>query len=137
MATFSARAAPPMTPGSPSDKRIAQRFPVRIHVRFRLLSSPDGDPPEPSLHNGNNLMSNLSRTGFFLATKNFLEVRSAIELEFPLEAFGELVRAEAEVVRADHYNFPNQGRYEYGLRFTNMHPHFREVLERFLSAARG
>jgi c-di-GMP-binding flagellar brake protein YcgR len=126
-----------LTPSSPSDKRIAPRFPVRIHVRFRLLKSPVGEPPEPELHNGNNLMSNISRTGFFLATKNFLEVESILEIEFPLEDFKEVVRAEAEVVRANFQNNPNQGRYEYGLMFTNMHPHFRQVLDQYFKLAGG
>ncbi len=120
---------------SPSDKRIAPRFPVRIHIRFRLLSSPSGEPAEPELHNGNNIMSNVSRSGFFLSTKNFLEIRSQVEVEFPLEEFKQVLRAEAEVVRANHANFPNQGRYEYGLQFLGMHPHFRETLEKFLKVA--
>ncbi|HUO57659.1 MAG TPA: PilZ domain-containing protein [bacterium] len=120
---------------SPSDKRIARRFPVRIHIRFRLLSSPDGEKPEPELHNGNNLMSNISRTGFFLSTKNYLEIGAVIEVEFPLEQYKEVIRAEAAVVRANHQNFPNQGRYEYGLQFGAMHPHFRELLEQFLAQA--
>ena len=121
----------------PMDQRISPRFPVRIHVRFRLLSSPDGEAPEPELHNGNNMMSNISLTGFFLATKNFLEVTSKIEVEFPLEDFKQVIRAEAEVVRANNANFPNLGRYEYGLRFLGMHPHFRETLDKFLKVARG
>jgi len=123
-----------MTP-IPSDQRVAQRFPVRIHIRFRLIASPSGEPPEPELHNGNNVMSNISRTGFFLSTKNYLEIASKIEVEFPLESFKEVLRAEASVVRANHANFPNQGRYEYGLSFQGMHPHFREVLEKFLKVA--
>lgn len=122
---------------SPSDKRVAPRFPVRIHMRFRLLSSPAGEPAEPELHNGNNMMSNISRSGFFLSTKNYLEIRSQVEVEFPLEDFKQVLRAEAEVVRANHANFPNQGRYEYGLRFLSMHPHFRETLDRFLKMAGG
>src|SRR5579871_2737534 len=122
---------------SSSVKRIAPRYPVRIHIRFRLLSSPTGEPPEPELHNGNNLMSNVSRTGFFLSTKNYLEVASRIEIEFPLEEFKQVLRAEVEVVRANHANFPNQGRYEYGLRFLSMHPHFRETLDKFLRVAGG
>ncbi len=121
----------------PSDKRIAQRFPVRIHVRFRLLESPSGEKPELELHNGNNMMSNISRTGFFLSTKNYLEIGSKIEIEFPLEEFKQLIRADADVVRANHANFPNQGRYEYGLRFLGMHPQFREMLEKFLKVAEG
>ncbi len=121
----------------PSDQRIAQRFPVRIQIRLRLLKSPAGEKPEPELHNGNNTMSNISRTGFFLTTKNFFEIKSVIEIEFPLEEFKEMLRAETEVVRANHQNFPNQGRYEYGLRFLSMHPHFREVLEKFLKVAGG
>lgn len=125
--------------GAPSsgDKRIAKRFPVRIHIRFRLLKSPTGEPPENELHNGNNLMSNISRTGFFLSTKNYLDVSSQIEVEFALEEFKQLVRAEAEVVRANHSNFPNQGRYEYGLHFLSMHPQVREMVEKFLRMAEG
>lgn len=125
------------SPSSHSDQRIAARFPVRIHIRFRLLSSPSGDPPEPELHNGNNLMSNISRTGFFLSTKNYLEVGSTLEIEFPLEEFKQVIRAEAEVVRANHSNFPNHGKYEYGLRFQGMHPHFREMVEKFLKYREG
>ncbi len=121
------------TPFSP-DKRIAPRVPTRVLLRFRLLKSPTGEPPEPELHNGNNMMSNISRTGFLLSTKNYLEIESQIEVEFPLEGFREVVRAEAEVVRANHANFPNQGRYEYGLRFLSMHPHFREVLDSYFQA---
>ncbi len=122
---------------SPADKRIALRVPVRIHIRFRLLESPLGEKPEPELHNGNNLMSNISRTGFFLSTKNFLEIKSVVEIEFPLEEFKEVLRAEAQVVRANYQNFPNQGRYEYGLHFRSMHPHFREVMDKFLRIAGG
>ncbi|HVZ82005.1 MAG TPA: PilZ domain-containing protein [bacterium] len=122
-----------MIPSSPhSDQRIAARFPVRIHIRFRLMNSPSGEPPESELHNGNNLMSNVSRTGFFLATKNYIEIGSLLEVEFPLEEFKQVVRAEAEVVRANHANFPNHGKYEYGLRFRDMHPHFREIMEKFI-----
>ena len=126
-----------MTTLFPSDKRIAQRVPVRIHMRFRLLESPDGEKPEPELHNGNNLMSNISRTGFFLSTKNYIEISSRIEVEFPLEEFKQLIRAEAEIVRANHANFPNQGRYEYGLRFLSMHPQFREMVDKFLRGVEG
>ena len=126
-----------MTGPLPQDSRVAQRFPVRIHVRFRLLKSPSGEKPELELHNGNNEMSNISRTGFLLVTKNFLEIGSLIEIEFPLEAFKEKLRAEVEVVRANHHNFPSLGRYEYGLRFNSMHPHFREVLDRFLAQIGG
>ena len=119
---------------NPEDKRIARRFPVQLHVRFRLLESPDGESPEPELHNGNNTISNISRTGFFLTTKNYLEIGSVIEIEFLLEAAKETVLAEAEVVRANYQNFPNQGRYEYGLQFKAMHPHFREVLDTYFNA---
>ena len=82
-------------------------------------------------------MSNLSRTGFFLSTKNYLEISSQVEVEFPVEEFKQVLRAEAEVVRANHANFPNQGRYEYGLRFLSMHPHFRETLDKFLKVSDG
>ncbi len=126
-----------MTFSLPSDKRIAQRFWVRIHLRFRLLESPSGERPESELHNGNNIISNISRTGFFLSTKNYLEVDSRVEVEFPLESFKEIVRAEAKVVRANHANYPNQGRYEYGLQFLVMHPHFRELLEKLSKSAEG
>jgi hypothetical protein len=126
-----------MTPFFPPDKRIAQRFQVKIPLRFRLLESPSGEKPEAELHNGNNIMSNISRTGFFLSTKNYLEVRSRIEVEFPLESFKALVKAEARVIRANHANFPNQGRYEYGLYFEAMHPHFRELLEKLSKLMEG
>lgn len=118
---------------SPGEKPRAIRIPVRIPLRLRLLKSPEGEKPEPELHNGNNLMSNLSRTGFFLSTKNFFEVGSFLEVEFPLENLEEVLRAEVEVVRANHQNFPNQGRFEYGLTFSGMHPHFREVLNSYLT----
>jgi hypothetical protein len=124
-----------MTSSLPSDKRIAQRFPVNIHLRFRLLESPAEEKAELELHNGNNIVSNISRTGFFLSTKNYFEINSRIEVEFPLENFKEVIRAEAKVVRANHANFPNQGRYEYGLYFWAMHPHFRELLEKLMKLA--
>jgi len=114
------------------DKRVEPRVPVRFHMRFRLLKSPIGEKHEPELHNGNNLLTNLSRTGCFLSTKNFLDVKSVIEIEFLLESFKEHVRAEAEVVRSNNHNFPAQGRYEYGLRFLAMHPHHHEILLMFL-----
>jgi hypothetical protein len=120
-----------MNPTLGRDKRNSPRFPVQAHIRFRLLKSPTGEPPEAELHNGNNLMSNISRTGCLLSTKNFLEPKAVIEVEFPLEKVKEVLKAEAEVVRANNYNFPTHGRYEYGLRFTTMHPHFRETLDRF------
>lgn len=94
---------------SPAEKSRASRIPVRIPLRLRLLRSPAGDKPEIELHNGNNLMSNLSRSGFFLTKKNFFEVGSFLEVEFPLENLEEVFRAEAEVVRANYQNFPNQG----------------------------
>ena len=121
-----------MTPPFSADKRVDRRVPVRIPVRFRLLKSPVGEAPEPALHNGHNLMSDISRGGFFLSTKHFLEVRSVIEVEFVLELFRSVLKAEAGVVRSNNYNFPNHGKYEYGLRFTAMHPHFREILEKFV-----
>jgi hypothetical protein len=112
----------------------ALRVPVRIPLRLRLLRSPAGEKPETDFHNGNNFMSNLSRTGFFLTTKNYFEVGSALEVEFPIENIEEVIRAEVEVVRANNQNYPSQGRFEYGLKFTGMHPHFREVLGGYLSA---
>jgi hypothetical protein len=120
-----------MHPSSSVDKRIAPRRPVQFHIRFRLIKSPFGENPEMELHNGNNIMANLSRTGCLLSTKNYLDVKSVIEIEFLLEMFKEHVRAEAEVVRSNNHNFPAQGRYEYGLKFLTMHPHYREILENF------
>ena len=126
-----------MTPPSHREQRNAPRYPVHAKIRFRLLKSPTGEPPESELHNGNNLMSNISRTGFMLSTKNFLEPKAVIEVEFRLEPFAEPLRAESEVVRANNYNFPNHGLYEYGLRFSSMHPHFRQVLDHFLKLVAG
>ncbi len=82
-------------------------------------------------------MSDIGRTGFFLTTKNYFEIDSALEIEFPLEELKEVVRAEVEIVRANNQNFPHHGRYEYGLRFNSMHPHFREVLENYLKIVAG
>jgi len=115
------------------EKRVAPRFQVHIKMRFRLVKSPAGESPEPSLHNGNNLISNLSRTGFFLATKNFIEIGSVLEVEFTPVDLTEVVLAYAEVVRANYQNFPNQGRYEYGIQFKDMNPLSRDRLERFLA----
>lgn len=112
----------------------ALRVPVRIPLRLRLLHSPVGEKAETDFHNGNNLMSNLSRTGFFLSTKNYFEVGSVLEVEFHLEKIEEIIRAEVEVVRANNQNYPSQGRFEYGLKFTGMHPHFREALGGHLEA---
>ncbi|HET9869182.1 MAG TPA: PilZ domain-containing protein [bacterium] len=120
---------------NPLDQRVAPRLPVNFHIRFRLLSSPSGEPPEPSLHNGNNLMANLSRTGFFLSTKNYLEVHSHIEVEVPLADGEAPFLGEAEVVRSNYHNFPSQGRYEYGLKFTLLHSRAQENLLNFLQKA--
>jgi hypothetical protein len=57
-------------------------------------------------------------------------------VEFVLEAFREVLKAEAGVVRTNNYNFPNQGKHEYGLRFSAMHPHFRQILEKFVEMTR-
>jgi c-di-GMP-binding flagellar brake protein YcgR len=119
------------------DLRNAPRLPVRIPLRVRLIKSPIDEKLDSELHNGNNVMSNMSRTGFFLSTKNYFEVNSVIEVEFPMEQFDEVIKAEAEVVRANHQNFPNHGRYEYGLRYVSMHPHFREVLNKFFNLMGG
>ncbi len=119
------------------DLRNAPRLPVRIPLRVRLIKSPIDEKLDSELHNGNNVMSNMSRTGFFLSTKNYFEINSVIEVEFPMEQFDEVIKAEAEVVRANHQNFPNHGRYEYGLRYVSMHPHFREVLNKFFNLMGG
>jgi len=116
-----------------AEKRSAPRYQVHILVKFRLVKSPNGEEPETELHNGNNLIANLSRTGFFLSTKNCLEVGSVLEVEFTPPDPAETVRAFAEVVRANYQNFPNQGRYEYGLEFKDMNPHSWENLDRFLA----
>lgn len=100
------------------------------------MKSPTGEPPEPSLHNGNNLMANLSQTGFFLSTKNYLEVNSLIEIEFPLDPSQTPLRGEAEVVRSNYHNFPSQGRYEYGLKFTLLPAQDQQILLKFLQTAR-
>jgi hypothetical protein len=117
---------------NPSNQRVAPRFPVNFHIRFRLLRSPSGEAPEENLHNGNNLMANLSRTGFFLSTKNYLEVNSLVEIEFPLETIEAPLLGQAEVVRSNYHNFPSQGRYEYGLKFTLLRPQDDEILVKFL-----
>src|SRR6185369_12557469 len=116
----------------PTSKRRDERFPIEAHVRYRLIFSPDGAAPDPELHNGNNVIWNLSRTGLFLATKNFTEVGSTIEVEFPLVDFNATLRGEAEVVRANHMNNPNQGRFEYGLRFTKVSEEFNLTLNKFI-----
>ena len=120
-----------------ADNRVARRFPVLLHILFRLVKSPVGEKPEAELHNGNNTMSDISRSGFLLSTKNFLDIKSVIEVEFAPPEAKEKIRAEAEVVRANYQNFPNQGRYEYGLRFIGMHPHFRELHENFMKSFGG
>jgi c-di-GMP-binding flagellar brake protein YcgR len=117
----------------PASKRKDERFPIKAHVRFRLLWSPDGSEPEPELHNGNNVIWNISRTGLFLATKNFLEVTTKIEVEFPLDEFNATINAEAEVVRANFLNNPNQGKYEYGIRFTKMTEDSGQTLDKFIT----
>jgi c-di-GMP-binding flagellar brake protein YcgR len=117
----------------PAGKRRDSRFPIEARVRFRLVESPDGAAPEPELHNGNNVIWNISRTGLFLATKNFVEIHSTIEVEFPLDDFKTTLRSEAEVVRANFMNNTNQGRYEYGLRFTKMTEEFKQTLDKFIS----
>lgn len=119
----------------PSEKRIEPRVPVRIHSKYRLLFSPDGTPPEPELHNGNNILFNLSRGGFFLSTKNFMEIGSKIQVEFPLDVVQGTVRAIATVVRANNYNYPTQGRYEYGFQFGELGIGAREYLDRFVKLA--
>ena len=77
-------------------------------------------------------MANLSRTGFFLSTKNYLEVNSVIEIEFPLETIEAPLLGQAEVVRSNYHNFPSQGRYEYGLKFMFLRPEDDEILLKFL-----
>ena len=62
----------------PTSKRTDERFPILAHVKFRLVSSPDGSKPEAELHNGNNVIWNISRTGLFLATKNYAEIKSLL-----------------------------------------------------------
>ncbi len=121
----------------PTSKRRDERFPIQAHVRFRLLFSPAGEKPEPELHNGNNVIWNISRTGLFLATKNFMEIGSLIEVEFPIADFNQVLSGEAEIVRANFQNNPNQGRYEYGLRFTQMSKEFKEILDKFIRLIEG
>jgi hypothetical protein len=117
----------------PTSKRTDERFPILAHVKFRLVSSPDGSKPEAELHNGNNVIWNISRTGLFLATKNYAEIKSIVEIEFPLDDMNAVLRGEAEVVRANHLNNPNQGKYEYGLRFTKMDDDSKAILDKFIT----
>jgi hypothetical protein len=121
----------------PTSKRKDERFPILALVRYRLLWSPDGSKPEAELHNGNNVIWNISRTGLFLATKNYTEIKSLIEVEFPLEEFKVTLKAEAEVVRANHFNNPNLGKYEYGIRFTQMSDEAVQMLDKFISLIEG
>jgi c-di-GMP-binding flagellar brake protein YcgR len=117
----------------PTSKRKDERFPILALVRYRLIWSPDGSKPEAELHNGNNVIWNISRTGLFLATKNYTEIKSLIEVEFPLEEFKVTLKAEAEVVRANHFNNPNLGKYEYGIRFTKITEEAAKILDKFIS----
>ncbi|HTA76303.1 MAG TPA: PilZ domain-containing protein [bacterium] len=117
----------------PNSKRNDERFPILTHVRLRLISSPDGKAPEPELHNGSNVIWNISRTGLFLATKNQTEIQSIVEIEFPLDDMKATLRGEAEVVRANFSNAPNDGKYEYGLRFTKMDSTSRLILDQFIT----
>ena len=117
----------------PTSKRNDERFPILAHVRFRLVWSPDGSAPDPELHNGNNVIWNISRTGLFLATKNYAEIKSIVEVEFPLDDLQVVLRGEAEVVRANFLNNPSQGKYEYGLCFTKMDEESRQHLDRFIT----
>ena len=126
-----------MAESFPTSKRQDERFPIQTQVRFRLVFSPDGTPPDPELHNGNNVIWNLSRTGIFLATKNFTEVGSIVEVEFPLAEFQATLRGEAQVVRSNFHNNPSQGRYEYGLRFTKMSDEHKQTLEKFIRVIEG
>lgn len=118
-----------------NERRIDPRIPVRILMHYRLVFSPDGTPAEPELHNGNNLLFNLSRGGFFLSTKNFLEVGSKVQFTYPLDAVKGSVSGFATIVRANNYNYPTQGRYEYGFQFADLEEGSREALERFLKQA--
>jgi len=103
---------------------------------YRLMYSPDGASPEEELHNGNNFLFNVSRGGFFLSTKNFLEIGSKLQVEFTLESLGEKVRGAAQVVRANNYNYPIQGHYEYGLQFETLASGGKEVLDRFVGSTK-
>ena len=117
---------------APSERRIEPRIPVRIHMRYRVLFSPDGASPESELHNGNNVVFNISRGGFFLTTKNFFEIGSRIQIEFPLDPVQATVRGIAAVVRANNYNYPSQGHYEYGLQFSELGIGSKEYIEKFV-----
>jgi c-di-GMP-binding flagellar brake protein YcgR len=101
----------------PTSKRKDERFPILALVRYRLLWSPDGSKPDAELHNG----------------KNYTEIKSIIEVEFPLEEFKVTLKTEAEVVRANHFNNPNLGKYEYGIRFTKITEEAAKMLDKFIS----
>lgn len=114
------------------ERRRAPRVPVSCPLRFRLVKSPEGEAPETEMHNGNNRLLNLSRSGAFLSTKHYLEVGSVLQVEFPLETFKTTLKALMLVVRANNYNFTVNGRFEYGLKIVSMHPKQREMLHQFL-----
>jgi len=117
----------------PESKRNDERFPILAHVRIRLVSSPSGKAPEPELDHGGNVIWNISRNGLFLATRNQTEVKSILEVEFPLDDMKTTLKVEAEVVRANFDNKLHEGKYEYGLCFTKIDEGSKAVLNVFMN----
>ena len=123
-----------MAPEPPDQKRQYNRFRVVLPLKYRLLASPAGDSPENDFHNSHNLIYDLSLGGFLLSSKNFLEEGSLLEVEFVLEKLGKTYRGQALVVRANNFNYPEQGRFEYGIQFKDPEPSYKGLLDSFVKS---
>jgi c-di-GMP-binding flagellar brake protein YcgR len=119
---------------SAGDHRRHPRLRVVLPLKYRLLESPSGEAMERDFHNSHNLVYDISRGGFFLSTKNFLDPESLIWVEFPLEAFRAVFSGRARVVRCNNFNEPIDGRYEYGLQFEALDPGNHSLLEEFVKS---
>jgi hypothetical protein len=119
-------------PSSPGNQREHPRLRVVLPLKYRLLSSPSGEAEENDFHNSHNLIYDISRGGFFLSTKNFLEPNSLLLVEFPLDTFRAIFSGQARVVRCNNFNDPLDGRYEYGLQFQGLDPVNHNLLEEFI-----
>jgi hypothetical protein len=126
-----------MAPEPNDQKRRHNRFRVALPLKYRLLSSPAGDAPEIDFHNSHNLIYDLSLGGFLLSSKNFLEEGSLLEVEFLLKKLGKTYRGQALVVRANNFNYPEHGRFEYGLQFKEPEPPYRGLLDTFVKSISG
>ncbi len=123
-----------MSEPSPGDHRQYPRLRVVLPLKYRLLESPSGEAMELDFHNSHNLIYDISRGGFFLSTRNFLDPESLLSVEFPLEAFRAVFSGKARVVRCNNFNEPIDGRYEYGLRFEGLDPDNQNLLEKFVKS---